>query len=140
MFQERPFFGWGPGTYVFQYAPFQLSKNKTIISTNVGNNGNAHSEYIGPLAEQGFIGSLLVILLISMVYYRGSLLYHRLPKGEIKTVVLYTLLGLFTYIVHGFLNNYLDTDKASIPFWGFIALLVAIDVYHSKELPETHSK
>src|SRR5690606_19921208 len=50
MFQERPFFGWGPGTYVFQYAPFQSSKDKTIISTNVGNNGNAHSEYIGPLA------------------------------------------------------------------------------------------
>ncbi len=131
MFLERPVFGWGPGTYVFQYAPFQMSKDKTIISTNVGNNGNAHSEYIGPLAEQGLIGSLLVIILVSVVFYRGSNLYHRLPKGQIKTVVLCTLLGLFTYVVHGFLNNYLDTDKASVPFWGFIALIVAIDVYHS---------
>lgn len=134
MFQERPFFGWGPGTYVFQYAPFQTSKDKTIISTNVGNNGNAHSEYIGPLAESGLFGTLSVLFLFGMVFYKGSNLYHELPKGKIKTVVLCTLLGLFTYIVHGFLNNYLDTDKLSVPFWGFIALIVAIDVYHKKDI------
>ena len=46
-------------------------------------------------------------------------------------------LGLITYMVHGALNNFLDTDKASVPFWGFIAILVAIDIYHSgkKESP-----
>ena len=69
-----------------------------------------------------------------VVFYRGSLLYHKLPKGELKTVVLLSLLSLFTYVTHGLLNNYLDTDKASVPFWGFIAIIVAIDVYHSKEL------
>ncbi len=35
MFKERPFFGYGPGTYMFQYAKYQLKKNRTIISTNV---------------------------------------------------------------------------------------------------------
>ena len=133
MFLERPVFGWGPGVYVFEYAPFQLSKDKTIITTNAGANGNAHSEYIGPLAESGILGMLSVILLIILVFYRGSLLYHKLPKGELKDVVLVTLLGFFTYVVHGLLNNYLDTDKASVPFWGFIALIIAIDIYHSKE-------
>lgn len=132
MFKERPVFGWGPGTYVFQYAPFQLSYNATIITTNAGANGNAHSEYIGPLAEQGFIGMLSMVLLLIAVYYRGSLLYHKLPKGEYKSIVLFTLISLLTYVVHGFLNNYLDTDKASVPFWGFIAIIVAIDIYHSK--------
>jgi len=140
MFKERPFFGWGPGTYVFQYAPFQLSNEQTIISTNAGENGNAHSEYIGPLAESGFIGTLSVLFVIIMVYYRGSLLYHKLPKGELKNVVLTVLLALFTYIVHGFLNNYLDTDKASVPFWGLIALIVAIDIYHSEKLLNSHTK
>lgn len=139
MFQERPFFGWGPGTYVFQYAPFQLSNEKTIISTNMGENGNAHSEYIGPLAESGIIGSLSFISIVILVFYRGSLLYHRLPKGELKAVVLATLLGILTYVVHGIMNNYLDTDKASVPFWGFIALIVVIDIQHKKLLkPETH--
>ena len=37
-------------------------------------------------------------------------------------------LGLLTYFIHGVLNNYLDTDKASAPFWGFLAILVALDL------------
>jgi hypothetical protein len=41
-----------------------------------------------------------------------------------------------TYFIHGVLNNYLDTDKASVPFWGFIAVLVAIDIYHRDALAE----
>lgn len=142
MFLDRPVFGWGPGTYVFQYAPFQMSSDKTIISTNTGSNGNAHSEYIGPLAESGLIGMLSFLAIVIAVFYKGSILYHRLPKGEIKNVVLVTLLGLFTYVIHGLLNNYLDTDKASVPFWGFIALIVAIDIYYkgNEALPESESE
>ena len=41
MFQERPVFGWGPGTYQFEYAPFQQSSLRTLISTNNGDVGNA---------------------------------------------------------------------------------------------------
>ena len=133
MFLERPIVGWGPGTYIFQYAPFQLSNEMTIISTNTSSNGNAHSEYIGPLAESGVLGTLTFLMIVIIVFYRGSLLYHKL-EGEKKTVILFTLLGLFTYVLHGFMNNYLDTDKLSVPFWGFIALIVAMDVNYKKEL------
>ena len=45
-------------------------------------------------------------------------------------MVICSFLGLFTYFVHGVLNNYLDTDKISVPFWGGIAIIVAIDIYH----------
>ena len=132
MFLEKPIVGWGPGTYIFQYAPFQLSNEMTIISTNTSSNGNAHSEYIGPLAESGVFGTLTFLFIVITVFYRGSLLYHKL-EGERKIVILFTLLGLFTYVLHGFMNNYLDTDKLSVPFWGFIALIVAMDVNYNKE-------
>lgn len=132
MFEERPFFGWGPGTYSFQYAPFQLSSDKTIISTNAGDKGNAHSEYIGPLTESGVLGMLTFVFIVGTVIWTGSRLYHRLKDREMKNLVLAVLLGLVTYFVHGFLNNFLDTDKASVPFWGFIAMLVVIDIYHSR--------
>jgi hypothetical protein len=36
--------------------------------------------------------------------------------------------GLLTYVIHGFLNNFLDTDKISAPFWTFIAGLVVLDM------------
>ncbi len=130
MFHERPILGWGPGTYSFQYAPFQLSSEKTSISTNAGNKGNAHSEYIGPLCESGMLGAGSFVAILICVIWTGSRLFYRLPKGDLRSTTLAVLLGLVTYMVHGGLNNFLDTDKASVPFWGFIAILVAADIYH----------
>lgn len=133
MFQERPFFGWGPGTYSFLYAPYQLSSEKTIISTNAGDMGNAHSEYIGPLTESGVLGTLSFLAVVIAIFWTGWRLYHRLPKGEMRSMMLAIYLGIFTYFVHGSLNNFLDTDKAAIPFWGFAAMLVACDLYLAPE-------
>lgn len=133
MFEEKPILGWGPGTYMFQYAGFQFSYEKTIISTNAGDMGNAHSEYIGPLAESGVLGSLSFILILIASIFTGIRAYRNAQEKEIKMLALSCTLGLTTYFLHGFLNNFLDTDKASAPFWGFIAILVAIDVYHSKK-------
>jgi putative inorganic carbon (HCO3(-)) transporter len=133
MFEEKPMFGWGPGTYQFKYAPFQQSKEKTIISTNAGDGGNAHSEYIGPLAEQGVLGLATFVFILIAVVYMTAMLYSKSLDREIKLFTLCVFLGLVTYLVHGALNNFLDTDKASVPFWGFIGILVALDVYHARE-------
>lgn len=128
MFEQRPFFGWGPGTYMFTYAPFQKPHEKTIISTNSGNRGNAHSEYLGPLAESGVLGMLSVVILFSVVVYRGIRVYHETQKERLKWYAMVSLLGLITYFTHGFLNNFLDMDKASAPVWGFIAIIVSLDL------------
>jgi len=136
MFKERPLVGWGPGTYAFQYAPFQRAAEKTIISTNQGELGNAHSEFLGPLAESGFLGMLSFLILMLTVYYKGMRLYYHLPKGDLKRLIFFTLLALTTYFVHGFLNNFLDTDKLAVPFWGFIAIIVAVDIYHRNEISQ----
>lgn len=136
MFEVKPFFGWGPGTYSFQYAPFQSPQDKTIISTNAGDMGNAHSEILGPLAEQGLLGPILYLLLLTFFFYKGSVLYKKLPAGELKEIVLFVLLAMSTYIINGSLNNFLDTDKASVPFWAFIAIIVSIDIHREEMLKE----
>lgn len=133
MFQEKPVFGWGPGTYQFYYAPFQRAENITIISTYNGDLGNAHSEYLGPLAETGLIGMLLFISVVVVIFYRGFRAYHKLPPGELRLLLLICLLGLSTYFIHGVLNNYLDTDKAAVPVWGICAVIAAVDIYHLKK-------
>ncbi|MGD0711199.1 MAG: O-antigen ligase family protein [Bacteroidales bacterium] len=136
MFRERPVFGWGPGTYQFKYAPFQRTQEKTTISTNAGDKGNAHSEYIGPLAEEGLIGMLCVFAIVSFVTYTAVRVYKRSKSKDIKFLAVTAIISLFTYFVHGFMNNFLDTDKASVPFWGFVALIVTLDVYYRDEKPE----
>ena len=131
MFEARPLVGWGPGVYQFVYAPFQRSQDLTIISTNNADGGNAHSEYLGPLSEQGVPGMLLMVVLVLMVTALAFKLAYRIQNYEVRLLIFGSFLGLFTYFVHGVLNNYLDTDKASAPFWGFIAVLVAIDLYYN---------
>lgn len=128
MFEERPVFGWGPGTYMFKYAPFQISSEKTRISTDFGDRGNAHSEYIGPLAESGIFGSLSFLLIGIMSLLTGFRVYYRITDKILKQIVLGLLLGFITYLVHGTLNNFLDTDKASALFWGFTAAFVSLDI------------
>ena len=133
MYKERPIFGWGPGTYQFRYAPFQQSSEMTEISTNAGNRGNAHSEYIGPLAESGLLGSLTFIAIVFLVIARGLKIIYESRTRETRLLATGILLGLITYFAHGALNNFLDTDKLSVPFWGMIAALIAIDVYHNND-------
>ena len=134
MFEDKPVFGFGPGTYMFQYAPYQLNENRTIISTNSADGGNAHSEYLGPLSESGILGLLTFLLLIGTVMYTAVHTYMRLTDKRLKWFVLAALLSLVTYYVHGFLNNFLDTDKLSVPFWGFTAMIVAIDIYSRNQI------
>jgi len=133
MFKDKPVFGWGPGTYMFNYAPYQLTADRTIISTNSADGGNAHSEYLGPMAESGLLGLITFLLLIGVVVYTAIHTYTRTNDKRLKTLVMSALLGLITYYIHGILNNFLDTDKLSVPFWGFTAIIVAVDIYTRKE-------
>ena len=131
MFEEKPLTGWGAGTYQFVYAPFQRSKDRTIISTNNADGGNAHSEYLGPLAEQGVLGLLFVLGLLGFCMHWGFSLQRKLKSKDDQILAMGVFLGLMTYFVHGVLNNYLDTDKASALFWGFFALLLTWDISSS---------
>ncbi len=135
MFENKPFFGWGPGTYMFNYAPYQLTAERTIISTNSADGGNAHSEYLGPMAESGFMGLITFLILIGMVVYTAIHAYMRVDDKRLKTLVMSALLGLITYYIHGIMNNFLDTDKLSVPFWSFTAIIVAIDIHSRKPSP-----
>jgi putative inorganic carbon (HCO3(-)) transporter len=133
MYEDRPVFGYGPGTYQFEYAPFQRSEEKTLISTNAGDRGNAHSEFIGPMAEQGIPGILLMIAVVAMMLITGMRVYRNARNREVKMLGLVVMLSLVTYFIHGTMNNFLDTDKASVPVWGMAAILVALEIFNKRE-------
>ncbi len=139
MYNERKLFGWGPGTYQFQYAPFQRFDERTIISTNFGEVGSSHSEYLGPLSEQGLPGMILFMLIGIMVFVKASRYILTTSHRSGKILAMGLVLGLSTYYVHGMLNFFLDTDNASVPFWGCIAALTALQVYHHTS-PSTSSR
>ena len=130
MFEQRPVFGYGPGTYAFEYAPFQEPENLTIISTNFGDMGNAHSEYLAALSEMGVMGLVSFIGIVVAIFFSMITLYNKLPLSETKNRIL--VMGMIasttTYFVHAFLNNFLDTDKAAVPIWAMCAMVIVMNM------------
>lgn len=133
MIKERPVFGWGPGTYQFEYAPFQVGYYRTIISTDFGDGGNAHSEYIGPGAESGIPGALSVFAIVFLFLYYGIKTYIYSDDKTLKVLSLCMTLSLISYYTHGVFNNFLDTDKLSVIVWAAMAVITICDVKRTTE-------
>lgn len=128
MWKSKPVTGYGPGTYIFKYAPHQHSSDLTPISTNFGDGGNAHSEYLNPLAETGLPGMCTVLLMVVLFLQTGMRLIYTSPLRHVRILARAVTLGLVTYYAHGLLNNYSDSDKTLVLIWAFAGMLTALDV------------
>lgn len=136
MIKERPVFGWGPGTYQFEYAPFQIGYYRTIISTDFGDGGNAHSEYIGPCAESGVPGMLTVFAIVFLFLYYGITTYIYSEDKTLKIISLCMTLALISYYAHGVFNNFLDTDKLAVIVWSAMAVITMCNLKSKNALPQ----
>ena len=133
MSQEKPLFGWGPGTYQFNYGPFQKASERTIISTDFGDAGNAHSEYLGTMSESGLPGALLYLLITVFTVITGIRVWYKEKRNYAGYFALAILTGLMTYVIHGIMNSFLDSDKIAALWWGFAAVLVSMDIKEKEE-------
>jgi O-antigen ligase len=133
MYNDRPYFGFGPGTFMFQYGSYQKYSERSGISTNFGTGGSSHSEYLGPLSEQGLTGMILTLVMIIVILHTSSNFIKRTKNKSHSALMKGLILGLVVYWIHGIMNYFLDTEKASVIYWGFIAAVVALDLYSKKE-------
>ena len=110
MTEERPWIGFGPGTYEQSYGRFQASHQMTRISTQDGDKGDAHSEYLNTLAEQGIPGLIIQLLLWGYLLYTGMKVAYRSTSPPLAWLAMALTTGLFTYMFHGLVNSFLDID------------------------------
>ena len=128
MIQEKPFTGFGPGTYQFQYGPYQKKENMTHISTYFGDVGGVHSEYLKPFVESGFLGLITFISIVFTTLWYAFKVIYKTNNKEIKLLTITILLGLSTYYFHGLVNFFSNTDKIAVLFWGMTAFIVVLDL------------
>ncbi|MCX6185802.1 MAG: hypothetical protein NTU43_02245, partial [Bacteroidetes bacterium] len=100
--------------------------------THFGDQGHAHSEYLNPLAESGWIGMFSWIAIIFFVFKTGFNLVYKAIDTKVKVFAAAILLGLVTYLIHGIVNGYSDQDKIAVLLWGSFAIITALDMYHFK--------
>ena len=128
MLQERPLSGFGPGTYQFEYIPYQSPALMNRLSVtnpyNIpeGSGGTAHSEYLLALSEMGLFGLAAWLLLFGRWIALSLRRWHVHPHQMYMSVA---IAALSTYFFHALVNNFLTTDKFAFLFWGAAAWLVA---------------
>lgn len=161
MFKQRPVLGYGPGTYQFQYIPFQDSANLTYISRQValrpgfgsfywhsnavgllqdkdythfqGKGGTAHSEYFLELAESGLPSTLALIGLFFAGLFFTLRTLSKTSDKKIKIIVVTAICALTTYFVHGVFNNFLDDCKIAFLFWSSLCVIAVADIKTCKQ-------
>ncbi len=128
MFKEKPFTGFGPGTYQFIYIPYQdpaLMNRLTVTDPfNVpeGSGGTAHNEYLLAMSEMGIMGLLGWLVLVGRwVFVAFSTRKTHPHRMEIAVA----FAALSTYLFHAMFNNFLTTDKFAFLFWGTAAWMIA---------------
>ncbi|HPY83308.1 MAG TPA: hypothetical protein PLU45_08120, partial [Bacteroidales bacterium] len=86
--------------------------------------------------EAGLMGMLSFIFIILVTVYVAFNLYHNTSNEFYKQISLFLILGLITYYIHGFLNNFLDTDKIAALFWAYTAIIVSCDIDEKEKRKE----
>jgi len=133
MNKAKPIMGFGPGAFSFTYAPYQDPEFKTPITTAFGDQGHAHSEFLNPLAESGWLGLLTFVAVLLVVFRVGMKLVYHAESFNVRIYAAAILLGLVTYFTHGFLNNYSEQDKIAVLIWGAFAMICSMDLYHHQK-------
>lgn len=130
MFLDRPMFGFGLGTYQFQYIDYQRSSEMTRISVTSpyhkhrqGTGGSAHSEYFLRLSETGLLAFILFVLLWFVALKTGLDCIDQKANTKEKIYIYAILFALTSYFIHSFFNNFLETGKIAFLFWTALALL-----------------
>lgn len=136
LWQDYPIIGSGPGTYQFLYAPYQKAFTRSLISTNDGDGGNAHSEFLGAMSDSGIIGLLGIVIMLYVTLRYAIRLYYKVDTSTDRNTIMGIILALISYFMHGVLNNYLDAEKCAVPIWIGISMLISIGIRHKNALKQ----
>jgi O-antigen ligase len=133
MLAEKPWIGFGPGAFAFQYIAFQKEENLTRISlreplwernpSTYGRGGGAHSEYWQAAAEMGWVGLFLWSALVFTTLWMGFQRVVTATNQSERLRYLLMLLGLLTYFIHALVNNFLHDGRVAALVWGGVMYL-----------------
>jgi len=123
---EKPFFGSGPGTFIFDYAKYRASEVNETVFWNVRFDRGA-SRFITMLATTGYLGAISWLLMSIFLLVSAA---KRLVKTDEETW--HTLIAVFAAWMVLFVAKftYSSTLAMEFLFWMFTGLLI---VLHRKE-------
>jgi O-antigen ligase len=123
MFQSDLLTGVGFGTYpdlYMDYRSLPLGTDQSHIRMGI------HSEYFKIPVETGILGTAVATLVLLAVVRLAVDAIRRAQTPFLRAMAVGLAGGLLTYMVHGWVNNYLVFDKVAIPVWTAVGGLGAL--------------
>jgi O-antigen ligase len=131
MISERPWTGFGPGNFYFNYKNYMVSSFVTYVSDNPDKSG-IHNYYLMTLVEQGILGLLVFLGLLIVVLLSGASLYHEIIDKELKVLVMAATLSIILISVTVLINDLIEALKIGGMFFIGMAIIVRIKVLSLK--------
>jgi len=71
--------------------------------------------------------------MILKVFQSAISIYYRNLDWHTSILTLSLICALLTYFIHGIFNNFLDTDKASIPVWATMSMIISLEIFSTNK-------
>ncbi len=127
MAADRPLAGFGPNGFERAYGPWQRAAETTVDSSFTGARGDAHSEYVSALVEQGVVGLAILLALLGTLVASGVRAARDSASPERRIAAVAFTAGLVAFAAMNLFNSFLDLDKVAPSFWLVAAGIVASD-------------
>jgi len=127
MIKDKPFTGFGPGNFYFNYQKYTVTSFKTYVSDNPERSG-IHNYFLMVTVEQGIPGLIFFLLFCLLVIFMGQQVYHRTPDAGRRRVLVASLLSFMLITMLMLMNDFVETDKIGSLFFICAAILVNMDL------------
>lgn len=127
MIQDRPYSGFGPGNFYFNYQKYTVSSFKTYVSDNPERSG-IHNYFLMVTVEQGVPGLVFFLLFCLLVIFKGQQVYHYTPDAGRRRMLVAALLTFMLITMLMLMNDFVETDKIGSLFFICSAILVNMDL------------
>jgi O-antigen ligase len=127
MAHDRPYMGVGSGNFYNFYQQYTVTDFETYISDNE-ERSTVHNYYLLMLAEQGWIGMIIFMILTLAIFLYGEYVYFKMKTRENKRAIMILLLVMFSIIINLLLSDLLESDKVGPFFFMGIAMIALFDL------------
>ncbi|MBX0290300.1 O-antigen ligase family protein [Hymenobacter sp. HSC-4F20] len=135
MTAAKPLVGSGPSTFYPEYKRYTVRSFRTYVSENP-EKSTTHNYFLLVLAEQGFPGLLLFLILLGAALLTFEHLYHRTQPGtQPRYVLLACGMSFVIILFHLLLNELVEVDKIGSFFFVNLFLLIRVETWSRDGLP-----
>jgi len=137
MISDKPIAGFGPGTFYENYKTYTVRSFQTFVSDNP-EKSTVHNYYLLTLVEQGIVGLIILLSLITVCLLKVQQLYHaKIPEAH-QYIIAACGTSFIVLLANNFLADLVEVDKTGSLFFLNMAFILIIDLKNKFTSPHTN--